>query len=130
MWPNMHGNKQKYMDTGEHWALGLGHIVPIKGKTNLNLARILRATPETALRAPQQTASGIIDKAKEKGTSSLTKSGVAGSPYHEDFKKGLELLKDPDLWKIPTKQEGADMKERVAALKRSYHTLQNLGFKG
>ena len=87
-------------------------------------------TSLTALRAPEQTASGIIDKAKEKGTSSLTKSGVAGSPYHVDFKKGLELLKDPDLWKTPTKQEGTDMKECVAVLKRSYHAVQNLGFKG
>ena len=47
-----------------------------------------------------------------------------------DFKKGLELLRDPDLWKIPTKQEGTDTKERVTALKRSYDAVQNLGFRG
>lgn len=46
-----------------------------------------------------------------------------------DFKKGLELLKDPDLWKVPTKQEVADMKECAEALKRSYHAVQNLDFK-
>lgn len=45
-----------------------------------------------------------------------------------DFKKGLELLKDPDLLKVPTKQEVADMKECAAALKRSYHAVQNLDF--
>ena len=53
----------------------------------------------SALRAP--TGSGIIDKAKEKGTTSLTKGGIAGGPYRVDYKKGRELLKDPDLWKRP-----------------------------
>jgi len=37
---------------------------------------------------------------------------------------------DPDLWKIPNKQEIADLKKRVAALKRSYHAVKTLGFKG
>ena len=40
------------------------------------------------------------------------------------------MLKDPDLWKTPTKQEIADMKQRVAALKRSYHAVQTLGYRG
>lgn len=40
------------------------------------------------------------------------------------------MLKDPDLWKIPTKKEEADMKKRVAALKRSYHFVKNLAYKG
>lgn len=44
-----------------------------------------------------QYGSGTIDKGKDK----LTKIGVAGSPWHVDFKKGIELLKDHDLWKIP-----------------------------
>ena len=34
---------------------------------------------------------GIIDKA--------LKSGIAGSPWQVDYKKGLELLKDPTLFK-------------------------------
>ena len=42
------------------------------------------------------TGSGIIEKAKEKGVNKLTKSGVAGSPYHVDFKTGCKLLRDPD----------------------------------
>ena len=37
-----------------------------------------------------QIGSGIIDK--------LTKSGLAGSPYHVDFKTGFKLLSDPNLW--------------------------------
>ena len=75
-------------------ALGLADIVPKKGITNLNLARIMRATPGSALRAT--TGSGIIDKAKEKGTTSLTKGGIAGGPYRVDYEKGIELLYDPD----------------------------------
>ena len=69
-----------------------------------------------------QIGSGITDK--------LTKSGVAGSRYHVDFKTGFKLLSDPDLWKTPTKQEKTDMKKRVAALKRSYDAVKRLGFKG
>lgn len=75
-------------------ALGLADIVPMKGTANLNLARIMRATPETSL-----TGSGIIDKAQENGVNKLTKSGVAGSLYHVDFKAGWKLLTDPDTWK-------------------------------
>ena len=60
----------------------------------------------------------------------LPTSGIAGFPYHVDFKTGYKLLTDPDTWKMPSKQEVADMKERVAAVKRSYHAVQNLGFKG
>ena len=73
-----------------------------------------------------QRGSGIIDKAQDK----LTKSGVAGSPRHVDFTTGFRLLEDPDLWKIPSKKEEADMKKRVDALKRSYHAAKYLGFKG
>ena len=73
-----------------------------------------------------QQGSGILDKAQNK----LTKSGVAGSPWHGDFKKIIELLKDPDLWKISSKKEETDMKKRVDALKRSYDAVNRLGFKG
>ena len=88
----------------------------------------MRATPGSALRSP--TGSGIIDKTKEKGTSRLTKGGIQGRPYRVDFKKGIELLKDPDLWKTPSKEEIADMKQRVAALKRSYNAVKTLGYRG
>lgn len=73
-----------------------------------------------------QKGSGIVNKAKDK----LTKSGVAGSAYHVDFKTGFKLLTDPNLWNIPSKEEEADMKKRVAPLKRSYDAVKTLGFKG
>lgn len=63
-----------------------------------------------------QKGTGMVDKA--------LKSGVAGSPYQVDVKKGIQLLKDPDLWKIPS------MKKRVDALHRSYDAVKRLGFKG
>ena len=73
-----------------------------------------------------QQGSGIIDKAQDR----LRRSGVAGSPWHVDFKTGFKLLEDPDLWKIPSTKEEADVKKRVDALKRSYHAAKYLGFKG
>ena len=111
-------------------ALALGHIVLMKGTTNIDLARILRATPETALTAPPQKRSRIIDKAKEKGTNELTKSGVAGSPYRVDFKTGFKLLKDPDLFKFQSKVERADAKMKERAAKLLYDSVTTLGFKG
>ena len=71
-----------------------------------------------------------MKKAKEKGTKELTEGGIAGGPYNIDYKKGMELLKAPDLWKTPTKQEIADMKQRVAALIRSYDAVKTLGYRG
>ena len=65
---------------------------------------------------------GIIDK--------LTKSGVAGCPYHVDFKKGIELLKVPDLFKTPNKQEIVDMKEQVKYYKEQYNKAKANGYKG
>ena len=77
-----------------------------------------------------QQGSGIIDEAKSKGISELTEGNIAGGPWRVDFKKGTKLLEDLDLWKTPTKQEIADMVQRVAALKRSYHAVQTLGYRG
>ena len=65
---------------------------------------------------------GLIDSA-------LT-SGVFGSPFHVDYKKGLELLTAPDLFKIPNKQEKADMKKRVKYYKEQYKKAKADGHKG
>lgn len=73
-----------------------------------------------------QYGSGILDKGKDK----LTKSGVAGSPWHVHFKTEFKLLTNPDMWKIPSKKEEADMKKRLDALKSSYDAFKRLGFKG
>ena len=65
---------------------------------------------------------GLLDSA-------LT-SGVFGSPYHVDFKKGLQLLTDPDLFKTPNKKEITDMKERVKYYKEQYKKAKADGYKG
>ena len=70
------------------------------------------------------TESGIIDKAKQKVADKLTKSGVAGSPWHVDFKTGIKLLKNPDTWKVQSKKEEASDKMRVAAVNRSYDAVK------
>ena len=59
--------------------------------------------------------------------SALT-SGVFGSPFHVDCKKGLELLTAPGLFKTPTKQEKADMKERVKYYKEQYKKAEADGY--
>lgn len=48
-----------------------------------------------------QYRSGILDKGKDK----LTKSGVAGSPWHVDCKTGFKLLTNPDMRKITSKKK-------------------------
>ena len=65
---------------------------------------------------------GLLDSA-------LT-SGIFGSPFHVDYKKGLELLTAPDLFKTPTKQEKADMKEHVKYYKEQHNKAKADGYKG
>ena len=77
-----------------------------------------------------QKGSGIIDKAKSKGISELTEGGVAGSPFRVDFKTGIKLLKDPDLFKFQNKEERAEGKMKEKAAKLSHDSVKTLGFKG
>ena len=42
------------------------------------------------------------------------------APFVVDFKKGFELLKDKNLWKLPSKAEEKTAKQRVAGYKREY----------
>ena len=44
--------------------------------------------------------SGIID--------GLLTSGIAGSPWHVDYKKGIKLITDPELWAPVNKMPVAD----------------------
>ena len=60
----------------------------------------------------------------------LLTSGVFGSPFHVDYIKGLELLKDPDLFKTPNKQEITNMKEQVKYYKEQYKKAKGNGYKG
>ena len=64
---------------------------------------------------------GIIDKA--------LKSGIAGSPWQVDYKKGLELLKDPTLFKGPSLSK-EQMKENVKKYKQLYEIAKKNGHKG
>ena len=64
---------------------------------------------------------GILDSA--------LKSGISGSPWQVDYKKGLELLTDPGLFKSPslsTKQ----MKDMVKRYKQMYKQAKENGYKG
>ena len=61
--------------------------------------------------------------------SALT-SGVFGSPYHVDFKKGFKLLTDPDLFKQPSGDEIKDAKARVKYYKEQYKKAKANGYKG
>ena len=63
----------------------------------------------------------LIDKA--------LKSGIAGSPWQVDYKKGLELLKDPTLFKGPSLSK-EQMKENVKKYKQLYEIAKKNGYKG
>ena len=64
---------------------------------------------------------GIIDKA--------LKSGVAGSPWQVDYKKGFELMTDPNLFKGPSLSK-EQMKENVKRYKQMYNQAKENGYKG
>ena len=60
----------------------------------------------------------------------LLSSGVFGCPYHVDYKNGIELLKDPDLFKTPNKQEIADMKEKLNTTQSNTRKLKLMVTRG
>ena len=60
----------------------------------------------------------------------LLTSVVFGSPFHVDYKKGLELLKDPNLFKTQNKQEITNMEEQVNYYKEQYKKAKANGYKG
>ena len=64
--------------------------------------------------------SGIIDKA-------LT-SGVAGSPWFVDYKKGFKLLTDPELWAPINKMPVNDAKKLVQYYKDQYKLAKQRGY--
>ena len=63
---------------------------------------------------------GIIDKA-------LT-SGVAGSPWFVDYKKGFKLLTDPELWAPVNKMPVKDAKKLVQYYKDQYKDAKKNGY--
>ena len=65
-------------------------------------------------------ASGIID--------SLMTSGVKGSPWQVDIKKGVKLLTDPKLWAPVNKMPVADAKKLVQYCKDQYKLAKQKGY--
>ena len=63
--------------------------------------------------------SGIID--------SLLTSGVKGSPWQVDIKKGIKLLTDPELWAPVNKMPIADAKKLVQYYKDQYKKAKQNG---
>ena len=63
---------------------------------------------------------GIID--------GLLKSGVAGSPWQVDYKKGIKLLTDPELWAPVNKMPVADAKKLVQYYKDQYKEAKKRGY--
>ena len=64
--------------------------------------------------------SGIID--------SLLTSGVKGSPWQVDLKKGINLITDPELWAPVNKMPVADAKKLVQCYKDSYKQAKKNGY--
>ena len=72
-----------------------------------------RQTHKTDIKGIDYTRGGsLIDSA--------IKSGVAGSPWQVDLKKGKEIITDPNLFKFPNTSEIKDAKERVKVYKQLY----------
>ena len=63
---------------------------------------------------------GIIDKA-------LT-SGIAGSPWFIDYKKGFKLLTDKELWSPINKMSVNDAKKLVQYYKDQYKEAKKIGY--
>ena len=62
--------------------------------------------------------SGIID--------SLLTSGVKGSPWQVDLKKGINLITDPELWAPVNKMPVADAKKLVQYYKTQYNEAKRM----
>ena len=63
---------------------------------------------------------GIID--------GLLKSGVAGSPWQVNYKKGIKLLTDPELWAPVNKMPVNDAKKLVQWYKDQYKEAKKRGY--
>ena len=59
---------------------------------------------------------------------SLLTSGVKGSPWQVDLKKGINLISDPELWAPVNKMPVADAKKLVQYYKTQYREAKNNGY--
>ena len=64
---------------------------------------------------------GIID--------GLLTSGVAGSPWQVNYKKGIKLLTDPELWAPVNKMPVKDAKKLIQYYKDQYKLAKENGYK-
>ena len=64
--------------------------------------------------------SGIID--------GLLTSGIAGSPWHADYKKGIKMITDPELWAPVNKMPVGDAKKLVQYYKDQYKKAKQNGY--
>ena len=58
----------------------------------------------------------------------LLKSGVAGSPWQVNYKKGIKLLTDPELWAPVNKMPVKDAKKLVQYYKDQYKLAKQRGY--
>ncbi|MCV6629839.1 MAG: hypothetical protein OIF50_08265, partial [Flavobacteriaceae bacterium] len=56
------------------------------------------------------------------------KSGIFGSPWQVDYKKGLKLLADPELWAPVNKMPVNDAKKLVQYYKDQYKEAKKRGY--
>ena len=68
----------------------------------------------------QQTRRPKQKQARRPKPSRKQKSGTI--PYVVDFKKGIELIKDPKMWHVPSKAEMKKAKQTVKGYKQEYKT--------
>ena len=55
-------------------------------------------------------------------------SGIAGSPWHVDIKKGIKLITDPELWAQVNKMPVNDAKKLVQYYKDQYKKAKQNGY--
>ena len=91
------------------------------GKALNQLSTKVRPKKKYKTDNPDLDGSGIID--------GLLTSGVANSPWHVDYKKGIKLLTDPELWAPVNKMPVADAKKLVQYCKDQYQEAKKRGYK-
>ncbi|MCV6598865.1 MAG: hypothetical protein OIF36_00065, partial [Alphaproteobacteria bacterium] len=96
-------------------------VVDTAGKALDQLSTKIRPNKKYKTDRKDLDGSGVID--------SLFTSGVKGSPWQVDLKKGINLITDPELWAPVNKMPVADAKKLVQYYKDSYQEAKKNGYK-
>ena len=96
-------------------------VVDTAGKTLDQLSTKVRPNKKYKTDRKDLDGSGVID--------SLLTSGVKGSLWKVDLKKGINLISDPELWAPVNKMPVADAKKLVQYYKDSYQEAKKNGYK-